>query len=97
MVQMLAELDGEYGRIADRTARLTDEQLARKAHIPLMKKTPMGEYPTRAMWIQTIVKDHIDFHIDYMRNILRGRPPRNVCFWSQSTILKDSPPEAKPH
>jgi hypothetical protein len=81
MAQMLAELDGAYNRIADFTARLTDDQLARKAHIPLMKDTPMGEYPTLKMWIQAIVKDHVDFHINHIGDILQKRPPRNVCFW----------------
>lgn len=81
MAQMLAALDVEYGRIADLTAGLTDDQLARKAHIPLLKNTQMGEYPTLAMLIQALVKDHIDFHIAHMREVLLGRPPRNACFW----------------
>jgi len=72
MVQLLAELDAEYGRIADLTALLTDDQLARKAHIPLLKDTPMGEYPTLAMWIQAIAGYHVGFHIDHMREILQA-------------------------
>src|SRR5664279_1009191 len=54
MAQMLAEIDDEYVRIADLTSRLTDDQLSRKAHIPLLKNTPMGEYPTLAIWIQAM-------------------------------------------
>jgi hypothetical protein len=81
MTELLAELDGQYGRIADLTARLTDDQLARKAHIPLMKDTPIGEYPTLAMLLHAIMTYHFDFHIDRMRNILRGEPPRSVRFW----------------
>jgi len=81
MVQLLAELDAEYGRIAGLIAQLTDDQLARKAHIPLMKDTPAGEYPTLAMWIEAIVKYHFDFHIDHMLEVLRGEPPRNARFW----------------
>jgi len=72
MVQLLAELDGEYSRIADLTVPLTDDQLARKAHIPLLKDTPMGEYPTLAMWIQAIAEYHVGFHIDHMREILQA-------------------------
>ncbi|MGO9379645.1 MAG: DinB family protein [Dissulfurispiraceae bacterium] len=71
MAQMLANLDGEYGRIAELTAGLTEEQLSRKAHIPLVKDTPMGEYPTLAMWIQAIAEYHVSFHIDHMREILK--------------------------
>lgn len=70
MAELLAELDGEYGRAAEFTAGLSDAQLARKAHIPLMKDTPMGEYPTLAMWIQAIVEYHVGFHTDHMREIL---------------------------
>jgi hypothetical protein len=81
MAQMLAELDNEYGRIANLIARLTDDQLARRAHIPLLKDTPMGEYPTLAMWIEALVKDHFDFHIDNMREILRRERPRDIPFW----------------
>jgi len=83
MAQLLAELEDEYYRIADLTARLTDDQLARKAHIPLMKDTPMGEYPTLAMWIEALIKYHFDFHIDHMRAILRREPPRDIPFWNQ--------------
>ena len=72
MAELLAEFEQEYKRIADLTASLTDEQLARKAHIPLLKETPMGEYPTLAMWIQAIAEYHVGFHIDHMREILQG-------------------------
>jgi len=72
MVQLLTELDAEYGRIAGYVAGLTDDQLARKAHIPLVKDTPMGEYPTLAMWIQAIAEYHVGFHIDHMREILKA-------------------------
>jgi hypothetical protein len=72
MAQLLAELDGEYGRIAELTAGLTDDQLARKAHIPLVKETPMGEFPTLAMWIQAIAEYHVGFHVDHMREILKA-------------------------
>jgi hypothetical protein len=72
IAQLLGELDAEYGRIAGFTAGLTDEQLSRKAHIPLVKDTPMGEYPTLAMWIQAIAEYHVGFHLDHMREILKA-------------------------
>jgi hypothetical protein len=72
LAQLLAELDSEYSRIVEFTSGLTDDQLARKAHIPLVKDTPMGEYPTLAMWIQAIAEYHVGFHIDHMREILRA-------------------------
>ncbi len=72
MSQLLEELNREYSRMADFTAGLSDDQLARKAHIPLVKDTPMGEYPTLAMWIQAIAEYHVGFHIDHMKEILQG-------------------------
>jgi hypothetical protein len=72
MAQLVAELNKEYAQIAEFTAGLTDDQLARKAHIPLVKDTPMGEYPTLAMWIQAIAEYHVGFHIDHMREVLKA-------------------------
>jgi hypothetical protein len=40
--ELLAEFQGEYGRMADLVEPLSDEQLARKAHIPLFKELPMA-------------------------------------------------------
>jgi len=70
--QLVTELDNEYRRIADFTAGLSDEQLSRKARIPLVKDTPMGEYPTLAMWIQAIAEYHMGFHTDHMKEILQA-------------------------
>ena len=68
--QLLAEVDSEYKRICDFAGRLSDEQLERKAHIPQMKDTPLGEYPTLKASIRGIGRYHVQFHIDQMREIL---------------------------
>ena len=70
VAELLAELKTEYGRMADVVAGLSEEQRARKGHIPLLKETPIGEYPTVGMWIQAIAEYHIKFHIDHMKEIL---------------------------
>lgn len=70
--QLLAELDKEYEGIAQFVAGLSEQQLSRKAHIPLLKDSPIGEYPTLAAWAGAIVEYHIAFHIDHMREILRA-------------------------
>jgi hypothetical protein len=72
LAALLAELEIHYGKIADLAAGLSAEQLARKAHIPLLKETPLGEYPTVAMWIEAIASYHMGFHIDHMKEILQG-------------------------
>jgi hypothetical protein len=71
MPELLKEFEGEYTRMADLVAGLSDEQLARKAHVPAFKETPMGEYPTLAIWVTALAERHIGFHIDHMKEILQ--------------------------
>jgi hypothetical protein len=40
-------------------------------HIPLFKASPLGEYPTLAMFIRAMTKYHMDDHIKYMKEILQ--------------------------
>lgn len=70
--QLVDELSAEYDRIEKFTAGLSDAQLGRKAHIPMIRDTPMGEYPTLAMWINAIAEYHLGFHIDQMKEILQA-------------------------
>jgi len=72
LAELLSEFEKECRRTAEFAERLTDEQLARKAHIPLLKEAPMGEYPTLAQWIGAIGEYHVGFHIDHMKEILQA-------------------------
>jgi len=58
--------------MADVVEGLSEKQLSRKAHIPLLKETPIGEYPTLAMWVQAIGEYHLGSHIDHMKEILQA-------------------------
>ncbi len=71
VAELLKEFEGEYTRMADLVAGLSDEQLARKAHVPALKETPMGEYLTLAVWVTALAERHVGFHIDHMREILQ--------------------------
>ena len=72
LAELLAEFDLEYTRIAAFVEGLSEEQLSRKAHIPMLKDSPLGEYPTLAQWAIGLSDYHIGFHIDHMREILQA-------------------------
>lgn len=70
--ELLSEFEKEYSHIAEVVESLSEIQLSRKAHIPLLKETPLGEYPTLAMWVQAIGEYHLGSHIDHMKEILQA-------------------------
>jgi hypothetical protein len=68
--ELVAECELNYQRVADFAGELTDEQLARTAHILKLKDSPLGEYPTLDGMIYGLGEYHVQFHIDHLREIL---------------------------
>jgi len=69
--QLASEAQEEYGRIADFAATLSQDQLSRKARIPMLKESPLGEYPTLGGLIFGLGKFHVQFHIKHMQEVLK--------------------------
>ena len=72
LAEYLTQFESEYGQLADFVAGLSEEQLNRKAHIPLLKDTEIGEYPTLGMWANAIGEYHLGFHIDHLKEVLQA-------------------------
>ena len=68
--ELVAICEMNYQRIANFAAELTEEQLARKAHIPKLKDSPLGEYPTLDGMISVLGVYHVQDHTDHLREIL---------------------------
>jgi hypothetical protein len=72
MSELLAKFNKEYLQIADFAAGLSEVQLGRKAHIPMLKETGLGEYPTLASFVGGLTDYHMDFHIKHMQEIMKA-------------------------
>jgi hypothetical protein len=67
--ELVSRIDSDYGKIGNFLAGLNEEQLNRKAHIPFLKETPLGEYPTLGQWAIGVIQFHLNDHIQQLKNL----------------------------
>jgi DinB superfamily len=67
--ELVSRLDSDYKQIGSFLAGLNAEQLNRKAHIPFLKETPLGEYPTLGQWAIGVIQFHLNDHIQQLQNL----------------------------
>lgn len=68
--ELLRELEQKYEGLARYAEGLTEAQLARRAHIPLFKDTPLTEHPTLGAFIGGLGQYHVQMHTGHLREIL---------------------------
>jgi hypothetical protein len=65
--ELVSKIESNYAAIGSFLAGLNDDQLGRKAHIPFLKETPLGEYPTLGQWAGAVINFHLADHLNQLR------------------------------
>jgi len=65
--ELISQVESQYGALGTFLIGLNDEQFVRKAHVPVLKDTPFGEYPTLAQWTGFLINVHLGGHISQLR------------------------------
>ncbi len=69
--KLLSTVEAQYSDLGKLFAGLTEEQLSRKAHIPLLKESPLGEYPTLGQWAMGIINFHLADHVNQISTLAK--------------------------
>lgn len=67
--ELVSKIESDYGAIGQFLSGLSDEQFGRKAHVPFLKETPLGEYPTLGQWAGAVINFHLADHVNQLRTL----------------------------
>jgi uncharacterized damage-inducible protein DinB len=66
---LLSAVESAYGEAGKFLAGLSEEQLNRKANVPLLKETPFGENVALGQWAGLMINFHLNDHLNQLRNL----------------------------
>jgi DinB superfamily len=67
--ELTSRVESTYSEMGAFLAGLNDEQLNRKAQVPLLKETPIGEYPTLGQLAGALINFHLNDHVQQLKNL----------------------------
>lgn len=67
--ELISKIESDYAAIGQFLSGLSEEQLGRKAHVPFLKETPLGEYPTLGQWAGAVINFHLADHVSQLRTL----------------------------
>jgi hypothetical protein len=67
--ELLSQVESSYGEATKFLAGLSEEQLNRKANVPLLKETPFGENVTLGQLAGLLINFHLNDHINQLRTL----------------------------
>src|SRR5688572_2716446 len=69
LTELTSRVEATYSEMAAFLSGLNEEQLNRKAQVPLLKETPIGEYPTLGQLAGALINFHLNDHVNQLRNL----------------------------
>jgi uncharacterized damage-inducible protein DinB len=67
--QLLSQVESAYGEASVFLAGLSEEQLNRKANVPMLKETPFGENVSLGQLAGLLINFHLNDHLNQLRNL----------------------------
>jgi len=69
LTELTSRVESTYSEMGTFLSGLSEDQLNRKAQVPLLKETPIGEYPTLGQLAGALINFHLNDHVNQLRNI----------------------------